>query len=42
MYRLPADFIAIYIYIYFLDLLFFIAKFVYFDVDDHFHVFTLN
>jgi len=27
---------------YFLDLLFFIVKFVYFDVDDNFHVFTLN
>ena len=30
------------IYIYFLDLLFFIVKFFYFDVFDNYHVFTLN
>jgi len=38
--RLLADFMTI--YIYFLDLLFFIVKFFYFDIFDHFHVFTLN
>jgi len=42
MHRLPADFMAIYIYIYFLDLLFFVVNFFYFEVFDNFHVFTLN
>ena len=41
MYSLPADFMAR-LYLYFLDLLFFILELFHFEVFGNFHVFALN